>query len=298
MPYVAWEEYDGSHFQVRVKRLEAGSWTAVGDSLNVSTSRDAGLASIASVGGIAYVASRESDGIARPDPREAARRLHLAGGRRLPQHLHQHERRLPEHHKRWRRALRRVAGERRNGRPDPGRAPRGIGVGPGGRVAQRLRDPGRRIGPRIASVGDLPYVVWPEDAASKNQIHVRRLAGGTWELVGDRLNVGDHFVGSPSITGIGNAALVTRGSSDHSQVHAKRFDGSSWVAIGGALNISTEFTAAYPSVATIGGVPYVSWDEYDSADVPPDPRQASRARHRRGERDADADRRDAGGPGR
>src|SRR3954447_18378039 len=62
VPYAAWEEYDGSHFQIRVKRLEAGSWTAVGDSLNVSTARDASAASVAGVGGVPYVAWHEDDG--------------------------------------------------------------------------------------------------------------------------------------------------------------------------------------------------------------------------------------------
>src|SRR4051794_8185705 len=62
VPYVAWGESDGSRSQIRVKRLESGSWTAVGGALNVDPLRDAQSASIADVGGVPYVAWYEFDG--------------------------------------------------------------------------------------------------------------------------------------------------------------------------------------------------------------------------------------------
>ena len=302
VPYVAWEEYDGSHFQVRVKRLEAGSWTAVGDSLNVSTSRDAGLPSIASVGGIAVRRIARVRWIARPDPCEAARRLHLAGGRRLPQHLRQHERRLPEHHQRWRRALRRV-GWRTTGTADQIRVARleGTGVGPGGRVAQRLRDPGRRE-PAHRERRRLPYVVWPEDARHGNQIYVKRLDGGHVDtLVGTALNVGHRLrAGSPDRRRR-QCGVRRRGRSSGDALAGVR-QALRRQQLGGARRRAERdlapATAAYPSIATIGGVPYVSWDEYDSA-------TSRQIRVKRlepdivaRERDADADRGDARGSGR
>src|SRR4051812_30825109 len=62
-PYVAWEEYDASNrSQIRVRRLEGGTWVAVGGSLNVSTGRDAYSPSVTSVGGIPYAAWQEYDG--------------------------------------------------------------------------------------------------------------------------------------------------------------------------------------------------------------------------------------------
>ena len=40
-PYVAWQEFNGSAFQVRVAQFAGGAWTAVGGSLNVDPTKDA-----------------------------------------------------------------------------------------------------------------------------------------------------------------------------------------------------------------------------------------------------------------
>jgi hypothetical protein len=266
IPYVAWEEYDGSHFQVRVKRLEAGSWTAVGDSLNVSTSRDAGAPSIASVGGVPYVTWHESDGA---NDQIRVKRLDGAAWQAVGGSLN----------------VSSTMSGRSPGIADVGGVPyvawqEEDGIAAQIRVARLEGSAWVAVGgslnvaatqdadrPRIASLGGLPYVVWPEDAASKNAIHVRRLEAGTWNLVGGPIAAApDHVVGSPSIAAVGDKPVVVwEEQFDHAQVHAARFDGSNWAPVGGALNVSTDFVAAYPSIASVGGVPYVSWDEYDSA---------------------------------
>ena len=266
VPYVAWEEYDGSHFQIRVKRLEAGSWTAVGDSLNFSTSRDAGRASIASIGGVPYVTWDESDGT---HDQIRVKRFDGSAWQAVGDSLNvstSRSARFPSIASLG--GVPYVAWEEDDGIAIQVRVARLEGsawVPVGGSLnVSPTQDADR---PRVASVGDVPYVAWSENAASKSQIHVRRLEAGTWKLLGDPLNVAlDHFAASPSIAAVGSTALVAFDEGfDHSQVRAKRFDGSGWVSVGGALNVSTAFEASYPGIASIGGVPYVSWDEYDSA---------------------------------
>jgi hypothetical protein len=64
VPYVAWQEIDGSgNQQIRVKRFDGSAWVTVGSgSLNVSTSQNGIGPVIADVGGIPYVTWHESAG--------------------------------------------------------------------------------------------------------------------------------------------------------------------------------------------------------------------------------------------
>jgi len=67
VPYVAWTEFDGTNFELRVSRLNAAgtAWEQVvggASPINNTDNRDAANASLAAIGGVPYVAWTESDG--------------------------------------------------------------------------------------------------------------------------------------------------------------------------------------------------------------------------------------------
>ena len=266
VPYVAWEEYDGSHFQIRVKRLEAGSWTAVGDSLNLSTARDASVASVAGVGGVPYVAWHEDDGTRtqiRVKRFDGSQWQAIGGPVNLSGTMPARFASVADVG-----GVPYLAWEEADGTAEQIRVARLDGAGwthlGGSLNVSGTQDANR---PRITSIAGVPYVAWTEDAPPGSQVHVKRLDGATWTSVGSALNIAtDDFTSSPYVTGLGSTAFVAwgEGIGDHAQLFAKRFDGNAWVPVGGTLNISTAFDASYPGVTTVGGVPYVAWDEYDS----------------------------------
>lgn len=267
VPHVAWIEYDGSHYQLRVKRLEAGSWTAVGGSLNVSSLQDAGLPSIADIGGVPYVAWSESDGthtqirvkrfdganwqgIGGPINVSATRNatgpsIASVGG-------------VPY-----------VAWTEDDGTANQIRVADLVGAGwthLGGSL--NVSTARYAEGPHLASVGGIPYVVWPEHTATVNQIFAKRLDGATWTPLGGALNASASApAGDPDITAVGTTAVaVWHEYSDGAyHVYAKRFDGSDWALLGSSLNMVSTNLAQTPSIAAVGPVPYLAWDEYDTA---------------------------------
>jgi len=266
VPYVAWEEYDGSHFQIRVKRLEAGSWTAVGDSLNVSTARDASVASVAGVGSVPYVTWHEDDGTRtqiRVKRFDGSQWQAIGGPVNFSGTMPARFASVTDVG-----GVPYLAWEEADGTAQQIRVARLDGAG-WTHLGDSLNVSGTQDAsrPRITSVAGVPYVAWTEDAPPGSQVHVKRLDGATWTPVGSALNVAtDDFTSSPYVAGLGSTAFVAwgEGIGDHAQLFAKRFDGNAWVPVGGTLNISTAFDASYPGVTTVGGVPYVSWDEYDS----------------------------------
>jgi hypothetical protein len=267
VPHVAWQEYDGSHYQLRVKRLEAGSWTAVGDSLNVSASQNAGPPSIADIGGVPYVTWSESDGthtqirvkrfdgvtwqaIGGPVNVSATRNAagpSIASVAGIPY----------------------IAWTEDDGTANQIRVARLDGAGwvhVGGSL--NVSSAQHAEAPTIAAVGGVPYVVWPEHTATVNQVFAKRLDGATWTPLGGALNASaTDPAGHPSIGAVGATAVAVwheyGGGVYH--VFAKRFDGSDWALLGSPLNEVAGNLAQSPTIASIGGVPYVAWDEYDTA---------------------------------
>ena len=121
--------------------------------------------------------------------------------------------------------------------------------------------------PHIASVGGVPYVVWPEHTATVNQVFAKRLDGATWTPLGGALNASATApAGHPDIAAVGTTAVaVWHEYSDSAyHVYAKRFDGSDWALLGSSLNEVASNLAQNPSIAAVGGVPYLAWDEYDT----------------------------------
>jgi hypothetical protein len=67
VPYVAWTEFDGTNFEIRVSRLNGPgtAWEQVvggASPINNDTTWDASQASLTSIGGVPYVAWNEFDG--------------------------------------------------------------------------------------------------------------------------------------------------------------------------------------------------------------------------------------------
>lgn len=121
--------------------------------------------------------------------------------------------------------------------------------------------------PSIASFQDAPWVAYPEGNGSGNQafVRVKRFDGATWVQMGGTLN--SDPVKLPQgvrMTSVGGAPYVTwfeGPPAGHQDVRVSRFDGANWVAVGGALNLVPTDNAVRPTIADIGGVPYVAWRE-------------------------------------
>jgi hypothetical protein len=171
VPYVAWRESDGSHYQIYVKRFQGSSWVLVGSgSLNVSPTINAGLPSMAVVAGIPYVAWDE-DG--------ATRYVHV---------------------------------KRFDGTD-------WVTVG-GGPVNY---DPaGNAAGSNMASIGGVPVVGFQEFTGTlPNQVRIKRLDGAQWVSVGGSLNVDpshNAFLIDPAIADSGGVPYVTWQETNGSQI--------------------------------------------------------------------------------
>ncbi len=215
VPYATWEEASATTFQIRVARFNGTSWEAVGSSLNFDTARAGTEPSIASVGGVPYVAWGESTMTLNQE------QVHV---------------------------------RRFNGSTwDLVGAPLNVDT-----TKQALA-------PRIADIGGVPYVTWFEGSSGQQKVYVRRLNGANWDLVGTgSLNVdAAKNAARPSIAAIGGVPYVAwRETDTFDQVRVKRFDGANWVAVGDVLNVDPNRNALFtPGIAAVGGVPYVTWSE-------------------------------------
>jgi hypothetical protein len=186
VPYIAWGESDGAHFQLRVSRLNSAGtgWEQVpggASPINQDASKDAGGPSLASVNGVPYVAWLENDGT---NDEVRVSRLNLATST-------------------WSQPWTGVSAT-------------------SGAINQSTT--GAAFSPSLASVNGVPYVAWTENDGTNTEVRVSRLnlATSTW---------------SQPWTGVS--------------------------ATSGAINQSTSFNAVSPSLASIGGVPYVAWSESD-----------------------------------
>jgi hypothetical protein len=274
VPYVVLGEDAGTgNFQVRVKRLENGSWTAVGGVLNVVATADTRYPTIATVGGMPYVAWAETDGLDRyqvhvrrfdgaswsdvgggslnTSATESAGAPFIATVAGVPY----------------------VAWDEDNGTASQLRVKRLEGNAwalVGGPLNMSATHDAQAA--TVADVGGAPYVGWAESDGSHSQLYVKRFDGSAWHQAGaGSMNVDTgHSVSAPSLAGVGATPVITW-SEDFGtgyRVWAKRFDGAAWTLLGhNPLNTDQTFTARDPDVADFGGVPYLSWDEYVSDTV-------------------------------
>jgi hypothetical protein len=120
----------------------------------------------------------------------------------------------------------------------------------------------------IAGVGTTPYVTWEESNGDADQVYVAHFSGGSWHLDGSALNVDPtHDADDPAIADIDGVPYVTwtedpimlRGN----QIYVAHLGaGDTWVHDGGSLNVNAADNAsAGPSIANVGGLPTVAWEE-------------------------------------
>ncbi|HEY0517429.1 MAG TPA: hypothetical protein VGD00_09940, partial [Solirubrobacteraceae bacterium] len=131
--------------------------------------------------------------------------------------------------------------------------------------------------PSMASIAGLPYVAWAEVHGANQQLFVGRLntAGTGWEKVGGPVNADlSHGTDEPSLADFGGVPYVAfiEGDGTNSEVRVARLNaaGNGWEepwrgvdATHGGINQDATKDALHPTLASIGGVPYVAWDEND-----------------------------------
>ncbi len=266
-PFAAWQETDGTRFQIRAARFDGTSWVPVGASLNVDTNQAATAPSIASVGGVPYVAWGES--ITTPNDYQIdVKRLNANGTTwdsvGTPLNVSAAQPGFAPSiadvggvpYVTWYEGTtaRQVYVKKFNGSA-------WVSAGSGSLNVDATKD---ATNPRIAAIGGVPYVAWEEQDSSAGQVWVKRFDGTNWVAVGSSLNTDPaRPASSPSIAGVGTIPYVSwsDGATGISTVRAARFDGTSWITIGGAINSDPQKGGIPQSLGVVGGFPYVAWTE-------------------------------------
>jgi hypothetical protein len=254
VPFVAWTEVDATappnaNTEIRIARLTPGSpaswqqsWNTVpavsntAGGINFSQTENATNPSIAEIAGTAWVAWVETD-ISGNEEAHAAR---LTPG---------------------------------NDWVEPAA---NLAANYGGINADTTRD---ALEVSIAEVGGVPFVAWAETNGGAEQLRVSFFNTSTnlWEqrVPGAVLNQDStRSAIDPSITSIGGVPYVAwrefDGTNDEIRVKRLNGAGTAWedvtagvTATSGAVNESTTRPAAEPTIASIGGVPYLAWREAD-----------------------------------
>ena len=290
VPYVAWDEFDGTNTEIRVSKLSADgtTWNEVvggASPINHDPNMNAAEPSITSIGGVPYVAWYEvspNHNQIRVSKLNAAGTAwqEIVGGA------------SPINHASvglgaYRPSLTAIGGEpyvawiEDDGSNVEMRVSKFDGtawtevVGGASPINHFGADAGY---PGITGVGGVPYVVWTESEGSVNdEVFVSRLngAGTAWEAVGPTSNPINHDTAEsaymPDITSIDGVPYVTW--AEHVpgaflvRVAKLNGAGTAWTeVVGGAnpINPDSEI-ASWPTLTSIGGVPYVVRDQYDGA---------------------------------
>jgi hypothetical protein len=286
-PWVTWREADGMNNEIRVARLGLdGTWQQVGTGaspVNVSDLADASTPSLASVAGVAHVAWSELDGaigkvhVARLsatgstwDDLGGALNLSLINAATQPSLVEF----LGVPYVAW----------TESDTNDELRVARWSGaawvqteVGTSPINHDTLQSAQR---PALAPVAGALHLAWVENAANGDQVHVSRLnaAGTDWApVVG-----GDSPVNRSSardakkvwLTAIGSAPYVSwienDGANDEVRVSRLGATGTSWEEIApgpSPLNAAPDRNALQVHVATVGGIPWLTWSEENAGAV-------------------------------
>ena len=130
--------------------------------------------------------------------------------------------------------------------------------------------------PQLAGIAGIPHVVWAEFDGVNDELRVSRLnaAGTAWEeVVGGASPINQSPTQHASQTGIadvGGVPYVVWRESDgvNSEVRVSRLNaaGTAWEQVeGGAspINHASDMSADASTIATLSGVPYVAWSEFD-----------------------------------
>ena len=120
----------------------------------------------------------------------------------------------------------------------------------------------------ITSIGGTPYLAWDEDGGGDTwQIRVKRLESGGWASVGGSLNTdSSHDAYAADIADVGGVPYVVWEEDPGTlnfQIRVKRLEAGSWTAVGGAQNVDAAHDVSTAAIASVGGVPYITWSEND-----------------------------------
>jgi len=117
----------------------------------------------------------------------------------------------------------------------------------------------------IAFDGTTPYVAWVENnGVNIWLLYVKHFNGTDWVQDGAALNVNSAISASaPKLACNGGTPYVVFYESNGTsyQVYVKHYNGAAWIQDGAALNVNSAYSAQSPSLAFIGAVPYVAWNE-------------------------------------
>lgn len=282
VPHVAWRETSALFVdQIWVARLNSSgtAWERIGgvSPLNIDDAQNAGDPSIADVGGVPWVAWRETDGVnreVRVARLGAGGTWQEVGGGASPINispiLSAFQPSLASiggvPHVAWcegsvlnvRVARLNAAGD---GWDDVGAA---LNVDPSKGASH----------PSITDVSGVPYVAWTEMDATNGEVRAARLSGGNLVQVEAGLSPINH---DPSQTA-SSAQLATVGGVPHvawvesdgirDQVRVSRLNaaGNDWaeiVAGASPINRDSSQGVSHVSLASVGGAPYVAWIEPD-----------------------------------
>jgi hypothetical protein len=254
VPYVAFNESDGTHIQIRVKRLEGGAWVEpVAGSLNVDAARDGFYAFVVDVGGVPYVSWAELNGFrfdvfvkrleggawVEPDPgalnfnlSDSAGDPRIAAVAGVP-YVSWEENGAPG----WQMRVKRLEGTGWTS----------VGASPSIDTTQ-ISD-----GTGIADVGGTPFVVWGEGTAPR-LLHVAQFAGGSWIPVGGALNVdASEDIDDPALIGVGGVPYA---------VWAEHVGGDAAASLTYVKRLEPSFTALSSAPALSGATLTAQIDDF------------------------------------
>jgi|GEM_PF-6644524 len=134
----------------------------------------------------------------------------------------------------------------------------------------------------VASVGGVPHVAWRESDGTNVEVRVAALTTTGWRRLGEAANPAspinqDSLANATAVAlaDVGGVPFVawTERDATNAEVRVARLsaDGTRWDKVGVALNPASPVNqapdrdAGAPSIAAIGGVPYVAWAEGDGA---------------------------------
>lgn len=299
-PCVAWSEFDGTNYELRVARLNSTgtAWDPVGESvapnspINHESNRDAYHPSLVVIDGVLYVAWREKGTLdVNWEVRVAAYNAvgdswtEVVGGESpINASTSRDAKHGPELTAFNSRPA--VVWTENDGGNDEARVSILNATGDdwvepvGGASPVNFSSTKDSSNPSIVTSGGKLYVAWEEYDGSYWQVRAARLndAGTAWieDVGGARpINFSAYAHGSePDLADLGGLPLITwwegDGADDEIRVARLTSDRTDWVEIvGGAspINESSIADARGPELAIVGGVPYVFWGEYDGVNM-------------------------------
>ncbi len=93
-------------------------------------------------------------------------------------------------------------------------------------------------------------------------------AQADWEELGGALNADSSQGAAQEMVGVGGTPWIAHTEQSPGlglQLYVSTWNGTTWTRKGGALNLASDRAAITPSIANVGGVPYVAWTDVTQA---------------------------------